>query len=454
MACLIPANICRVASKTSILSTLPLTTGLCAVVVLVWFCTQASAADLGSDCCADLEERIAELEDTTARKGNRKVSLTVYGHVNQSVMFWDDGGESNAYVVTGQNDQSNFGFMGDASIGSDLTAGYSFLVRSQNSLSGEVSQSDDDTGLPDFLLWESNVYLESKSLGRVTMGLASRVSDGAPEHDLSETGLAGYSGVQDIGGGMALRRSTDKGLIDVGWGDIYSHFNGDTANLVRYDTPQFAGFTASASWGEDDLWDVGLSYEGSWGNIAASGAIAYTENTDGNGVYGDPGEPDYAIVVGSFALLHEPSGLNVLIAAAQQSFDNPVTDADGAVRNVEDVSFIYTKLGWITNLNALGHTAFFAEYGYFQDFVSAGADAGLVAQLDGTGGTATRITGNEADVWGGGVVQQIESADMDVYLGYRYHEADFDLVNGGGQKVTTTALEDFHTVNMGANINF
>jgi hypothetical protein len=51
----------------------------------------ASAADLGGDCCADLEERIAELEATTVRKGNRKVSLTVYGQVNQAVMFWDDG---------------------------------------------------------------------------------------------------------------------------------------------------------------------------------------------------------------------------------------------------------------------------------------------------------------------------------------------------------------------------
>src|SRR2546425_88950 len=29
------------------------------------------AADLGGDCCADLEERVAELEATTARKGNK-----------------------------------------------------------------------------------------------------------------------------------------------------------------------------------------------------------------------------------------------------------------------------------------------------------------------------------------------------------------------------------------------
>ena len=45
----------------------------------------AKAADLGGDCCADLEERVAELEATTARKGNRKVSLTVSGWVNEAI---------------------------------------------------------------------------------------------------------------------------------------------------------------------------------------------------------------------------------------------------------------------------------------------------------------------------------------------------------------------------------
>ena len=43
----------------------------------------AKAADLGGDCCADLEERVAELEATTARKGNRKMSLTITGQVHR-----------------------------------------------------------------------------------------------------------------------------------------------------------------------------------------------------------------------------------------------------------------------------------------------------------------------------------------------------------------------------------
>ncbi len=51
----------------------------------------AKAADLGGDCCADLEERVAELEATTARKGNRRVSLTITGQVTTAVMAWDAG---------------------------------------------------------------------------------------------------------------------------------------------------------------------------------------------------------------------------------------------------------------------------------------------------------------------------------------------------------------------------
>src|SRR5665647_3033794 len=63
----------------------------------------ASAADLGGNCCADLEERIAELEATTVRKGNRKVSLTISGWVAEQVMYWDDGFEQNEPVVPVHN---------------------------------------------------------------------------------------------------------------------------------------------------------------------------------------------------------------------------------------------------------------------------------------------------------------------------------------------------------------
>ena len=57
----------------------------------------AKAADLGGDCCADLEERVAELEATTARKGNRKMGLTITGQVHRVVLWYDDGYSTKTY---------------------------------------------------------------------------------------------------------------------------------------------------------------------------------------------------------------------------------------------------------------------------------------------------------------------------------------------------------------------
>jgi predicted porin len=51
--------------------------------------------------------------------------------------------------------------------------------------------------------------------------------------------------------------------------------------LVKYDSPEFAGFTASASWGKDDFWDVALRYSGSFNGVKVSAGIGYGELTDG-----------------------------------------------------------------------------------------------------------------------------------------------------------------------------
>src|SRR5690349_22842501 len=92
---------------------------------LVLGVSSAQAADLGGNCCADLEERIADLEATTARKGNRKVSLTISGWIAEQIVSWDDGVESNTYVTgLGTAFASNVNFTGKAQINKDWSAGY------------------------------------------------------------------------------------------------------------------------------------------------------------------------------------------------------------------------------------------------------------------------------------------------------------------------------------------
>ena len=89
----------------------------------------AKAADLGGDCCADLEERVAELEATTVRKGNKKVSVTLSGWVVKLGSWWDDGHEENFYI--GDKDttlSSHFQISGSAQISPGWSAGYTIAV--------------------------------------------------------------------------------------------------------------------------------------------------------------------------------------------------------------------------------------------------------------------------------------------------------------------------------------
>ncbi len=152
--------------------------------------TSAFAADLGGNCCADLEERIAELEATTARKGNRKVSLTVSGWVGQQVMFWDDGGELNVYVHDlGTTLGSHVKFTGQATIVPGWSAGYVLHLEAMGSDSLTTSQNVPDG--PDLLTvnrdgvgnnngvgtLQSFWFIKSDQLGKVSVGKQSQASD-------------------------------------------------------------------------------------------------------------------------------------------------------------------------------------------------------------------------------------------------------------------------------------
>ena len=114
-----------------------------AAVVLGGGLSPATAADLGGNCCADLEERIAELEATTARKGNRKVSLTVSGWVNEAIFFWDDGVERNAYVGTNELEQSRFRFTGEGKITDGWAAGFILEIGANGAGSKSFAQDTD-----------------------------------------------------------------------------------------------------------------------------------------------------------------------------------------------------------------------------------------------------------------------------------------------------------------------
>jgi len=405
----------------------------------------AMAADFGGDCCADLEERVATLEATTARKGNRKVSLTVSGHVNQAILIWDDGKDSDAYSVGNANDDlTMFRFEGEAKISSGWSAGYLIELELTNTSSADVSQLDDD-GENELAISESSMYIESEQFGKLTWGFAGQPSDGAPEMDLSGAQYAGYAAVGDVAGGFQWRLANGA-FSGITLGDVFDDLNGDTFDIIRYDTPTIAGFTLSASWGEDDLWDVALTYENELGDFEVAAAIAYTENRDND----DDNQPlDQDTIAGSISVLHSPTGLNLTFAAGQRDFnDEPLRD---------EATFYYVKGGLFRRYNSLGKTALYGEYGQFNDMLFVNGADGVDEQniITAMGGGANGvINGSEANVWGVGVVQYIDAAAMQLYVAYRHYDVDFDMVTAGGASIAANGAEDFDSVLAGGRIEF
>ncbi|CAN1724137.1 Porin [Hyphomicrobium sp. 1Nfss2.1] len=397
----------------------------------------AQAADLGGDCCSDLEERVAELEATTARKGNRKVSLTISGWVNESVTFWDDGTESNVYVGTNSLEQSRFKFAGKAKINKDFEAGYTLEVGVNGHASNKWNQTAPSSSSDNVLtLRKSNWYIKSKTYGKVTVGL-----DGTSTyHLLDDADGANTRNVSDaeasaVYQGAFLIRSNGA-LTSLKWSDVERGFNNGTPgqsgrrNVVKYDTPEFGGFTASVSWGEDDMWDSALTYKGEFHEFKLLGKIGYGESTDPTATgCGTATEFKCTWWGAAGTLMHAPTGLYVYGGYGEQKVETITAGLD------DTSTTWFVQPGIERKWHELGKTTVFGEY-----------------RKDEAGANPGKTLGADLTFWSAGLVQNIEAASMDLYVMYRHAEGDY--TTGSVAVPVNHTIDDFDMVIAGSRIQF
>jgi hypothetical protein len=388
------------------------------------------SADLGGSCCADLEERIAELEATAARKGNRKVSLTVSGWVTQQITWWDDGFESNAYVHDlGTTLGSHVKFSGQAQFAPGWNAGYVLHLESISNDGLIGTDQDNATGGAAVRTLQSYWFIKSDSIGKISVGQQSQASDNAAILiDNSGTLVAAnwvsfdqnHFFVRTTQGDMPFRWDVGScGNMGGSWGDC----NGVPRNVVRYDTPSLMGFSASASWGEDDMWDVAARFQAERSGFKVAAVVAYNEVSDegfsGTGAAGDEGRYLQAGVY----MEHIDTGLFILENYGRLTS----AEFDGTSET------FYIKGGLRRRFSHLGATVFYGEY--------------LNNQTDGVFALSTGVgsTNGILNVWGLGAVQEIDAAAMSTWIKYR--NSDYEDNSG-------LAYEKFKYVGMGGIVNF
>jgi hypothetical protein len=189
----------------------------------------AKAADLGGDCCGDLEERVAELETTTVRKGNKKVSVTLSGWVVKLGSWWDDGHETNFYV--GDKDttlSSHFQLSGSATIAPGWSSGYTIAVETAGTSCSvgfaENQFNDNACAFGDINTLLSYMWIKSEAHGTLNWGQLSQPTDNVwILTDLSGTVIESNAVVFD-GSAMRVRVKGAKNSNDLAGEFTWVHF--------------------------------------------------------------------------------------------------------------------------------------------------------------------------------------------------------------------------------------
>jgi predicted porin len=423
----------------------------------------ANAADLGGDCCSDLEGRIAELEATTARKGNRKVSLTITGWVNEEIAFWDDGTQSDVYVGTSPVQQSRFKFLGKAKIDKDWSAGYLLEIGVNGNPGGQWDQtgpSSKSATTPDngLTVRRSSWYLKNKNYGRILVGYDALTtyhllaeSDTTMtrkiHHDEAEPDFQAKFFIRDRSGNFV----NAGGSTPLRWNDVLRGYNNSTPgngarrNIVRYDSPTVGGFTASAAWGEDDIWDTTLAYMGGFGDFTVNGRAGYGHSTDDSSTpchtlptQGDNGDCSWWGVSGF--VQHKPTGMFVLASYGEQ------IDHSRAQYAIQPGLVDKTDTTWLVQAgiehkwNSLGKTNFFGEYRHDDPGSNLNASGEL------------RTQGADINFLSAGAIQYIEAADAMLYLLYQHADGDLEANLASG--LTNVQIDSFQQVIGGVRIAF
>jgi hypothetical protein len=158
--------------------------------------------------------------------------------------------------------------------------------------------------------------------------------------------------------------------------------------------------------------------------------------------------------------MHKPTGLYVYGAFGQKHddnrFDNGINPVNlGPNKNIDRNDTVwYIQPGIEKKWIPLGTTTVFGTYrfdnnGTRNTFTGASAAAvGLAA------GTTFYTSGAEVKTIGGGVVQNIDAAAMDLYLIYSHVDGEFTAVSETTGQATHINIDNFDLVQAGAMIKF
>ena len=352
---------------------------------------------------AELEELDTEKMVTSRFK---HIDVGLYGHLNKGILWSENGDSSKVFFVDNSNSQSRIGINASVVPSDDLTVGGKIEYGIKSNATVDVSEKDtNDATSVNWNLRHADIFFNSKTFGKITIGHGSTASDGTAEIDFSGTSVVSYSDIRALSGGQYFYDSDTDTLTDTRVKNVYTNMDGlGRDDRLRYDTPFYNGLTLSSSAVSGDAYDAAIRYSRAYGETKVAAAAAWAKPADLQLSVKHRYDGSMSLLLGN--------GLNVTLAGGLWDMRD-----DG----LDDGTFWYTKLGYRLEACSLGKTSFSVDYGENMNI---------------------ELEGDEAKSWSVAAVQDISSWGTEIYLAYRNYrldriEASLDNVNAvlGGARV-------------------
>jgi hypothetical protein len=369
---------------------------------------------------------MAEIEN-----GNAKVKLKVYGQVHKAMLWGDDGKNDRVMVVDGQASSTRLGFLAEAPVNADFSFGANLEmewrsnqgsgVAINNGGSGGGTAQDNAIGTNSFTERKAEVTMTHKRFGKLSLGQGDEASQDASEYNLSGATLAiGLPNATGYLTNTALFNKAGNAYLTTTLGAVFGNIDGDRDDRVRYDTPNFMGFVASASFTSGGGSAAALKYDGKVGQFKILGAVAYNNDSGISTTVENE-------VIGSISVLHD-SGVNASFSYGNRNHKTPAT---GTANTPDDATHIGGSVGYIAKIFGVGPTAFAADYYKTENLNRAK--------------TASTTTEWKVKTFGIGVQQDFTDIGSSVFMTYRNFDVDAP---------TGTTVDDVNLVLAGVRVVF
>ncbi len=202
--------------------------------------------------------------------------LTLYGQVNRALLRASDGASTGTFFVDNDHSSTRFGLRAEGAAGNALTIGSVIEIEIVSNSSRDVSlPSAISVGNAEFNDRRLEVYGQSAKYGSLWLGQGHTASDGAAEVDLTRTDVVASSDINDFAGGMRFNGTGPR------ISTVFPNMDGlGRDDRIRYDTPSFSGFRGSASYVGGGAYDLAVRFRGQFDrNTTLAAAVAYSDET-------------------------------------------------------------------------------------------------------------------------------------------------------------------------------